>query len=285
MKHFRIGAAEAGGPALLVVAGPCVVESEAQCMQVAATVRALCARLELPYVFKASYRKANRSSHGSFAGLGMDEALAVLARVRREQDVPVLTDVHETTEVAAAAEVADVLQIPAFLSRQTALLQAAARSGRAVNVKKGQFLAPPDMARVIEKLRAAGGEHILLTERGTTFGYGDLVVDMRGLVVMRELGFPVLFDATHSLQRPGGVETGGDRRFAFPLMRAAVACGVDGLFFETHPDPARALSDAATQLPLEQAAAFLEDAARVHQAVRAPAVAADPKTRTHVRAG
>jgi 2-dehydro-3-deoxyphosphooctonate aldolase (KDO 8-P synthase) len=194
--------------------------------------------------------------------------LAVLARVRRELGVPVLTDVHETGEVAAAAEVADVLQIPAFLARQTALLQAAAATGRAVNVKKGQFMAPSDMANAVDKLAAAGAERILLTERGTTFGYGDLVVDMRGLVTMRETGWPVLFDATHSLQRPGGRETGGDRRFAFPLMRAAVACGVDGLFFEAHPDPERALSDAATQLPLSRAAAFLDEAVRVHEAVQ-----------------
>jgi 2-dehydro-3-deoxyphosphooctonate aldolase (KDO 8-P synthase) len=181
--------------------------------------------------------------------------------------VPVLTDVHGADEVSAAAEVADVLQIPAFLSRQSSLLEAAARSGRAVNVKKGQFLAPEDMRQVVEKLTGAGGDRILLTERGTTFGYHDLVVDMRGLVSMRALGWPVLYDATHSLQRPGGEVSGGDRRFAAPLMRAAVACGVDGVFFETHPDPARALSDAATQLPLAEADAFLDEARRVHEAV------------------
>jgi 2-dehydro-3-deoxyphosphooctonate aldolase (KDO 8-P synthase) len=250
-----------------VIAGPCVVESAEVCLEVAARLRALCAERDLPYVFKSSYQKANRSSALSFAGLGMDRALAVLDYVKRETGVPVLTDVHEVAEVAAAAEVADVLQIPAFLCRQTALLQAAARTGRAVNVKKGQFLAPGDMKNVVEKLRAAGGGRILLTERGTSFGYGDLVVDMRGLVVMRELGWPVVFDATHSLQHPGGAETGGDRRFAFPLMRAAVACGVDGLFFECHPDPARARSDAATQLPLEQAAAFLDEAVSVRAAL------------------
>jgi len=187
--------------------------------------------------------------------------------VRRELAVPVLTDVHEVEEVAAAAEVADVLQIPAFLCRQTALLEAAARTGRAVNVKKGQFLAPEDMAQAVEKLTRAGGERILLTERGTTFGYHDLVVDMRALVTMRALGWPVVYDATHSLQKPGGVETGGDRRFAFPLMRAAVACGVDALFFEAHPDPAHALSDAGTQLPLAEAERFLDEARRVRDAV------------------
>ena len=267
MKRFAIGAAQAGGPALLIVAGPCVVESADLCLRVATTLKAACAARDLPYVFKASYAKANRSSARSFAGLPMDEALAILERVRREVGVPVLTDVHDEAEVAPAAEVADALQIPAFLSRQTALLQAAARSGRAVNVKKGQFLAPEDMTQVVEKLTAAGGSRILLTERGTTFGYHDLVVDLRGIVTMQELGWPVLYDATHSLQRPGGEVSGGDRRFATPLMRAAVACGVDGLFFETHPEPARALSDAATQLPLAEVESFLDEASRVRDAV------------------
>jgi len=279
MKRFAVGAAELGGPRLFVIAGPCVVEDAAMCLEVASRLRALCAARELPYVFKASYRKANRSSGASFSGLPMDEALAVLARVKRELGVPVLTDVHDASEVGLAAEVADVLQIPAFLSRQTALLEAAARTGRAVNVKKGQFLAPDDMTQVVGKLTAAGAERILLTERGTTFGYHDLVVDFRGLVTMRTLGWPVVYDATHSLQRPGGTETGGDRRFAFPLMRAAIACGVDGLFFETHPDPARAKSDAATQLPLAQAEAFLDDAVRVRDAVAERAASPGPSVR------
>jgi 2-dehydro-3-deoxyphosphooctonate aldolase (KDO 8-P synthase) len=234
---------------------------------VATHLRAACAARDLPFVFKASYRKANRSSGRSFVGLPAEQAFAALDRVRREVGVPVLTDVHEVEEVAAAAGVADALQIPAFLCRQTALLEAAARTGRAVNVKKGQFLAPEDMAQAVEKLTRAGGERILLTERGTTFGHHDLVVDFRGLVTMRELGWPVIYDATHSLQRPGGTQSGGDRRFAVPLMRAAVACGIDGLFFEAHPDPARALSDAETQLPLDRAEAFLDEATRVHQAV------------------
>ena len=268
MRRFAIGNAEVGGPGLLIVAGPCVVESEAMCMLVARTLRDACTARGLPYVFKASYKKANRSSGTSFTGPPVDEALAVLARVKRELGVPVLTDVHEISEVAAAAEVADILQIPAFLCRQTALLEAAAATGRAVNVKKGQFLPPGDMQNVVDKLAAAGGQRILLTERGASFGYGDLVVDMRALVIMRDMGWPVLYDATHSLQRPGGAQTGGDRHFAFPLLRAAVACGVDGVFFEAHPDPANALSDAATQLPLERAAAFLEEALRVHEVVR-----------------
>ena len=267
MKTFRIGDAEVGGSRLFVIAGPCVVEGLEMCLQVARALKGACQQRGLPFIFKASYRKANRSSARSFAGLADDEALAILARVKREVEVPILTDVHEEREVDPAAAVADCLQIPAFLSRQTGLLVAAANTGRAVNVKKGQFLAPDDMSQVVEKLATAGGSRILLTERGTSFGHHDLVVDFRGLVTMRELGWPVVFDATHSLQRPGGEQTGGDRRFAVPLMRAAVACGVDGLFFETHPEPARARSDAATQLPLAEAAAFLDEAVRARQAV------------------
>ena len=270
MKHFAIGStAEAGGARLLVIAGPCVVESAEMCLEVAEHMKGACAARGLPYVFKASYRKANRSSARSFEGLGMEAALGILAQVKARAGVPILTDVHDNDEISLAAEVADVIQIPAFLSRQTGLIRAAARSGRAVNVKKGQFLAPDDMVQVVEKLTSAGCERILLTERGTTFGYHDLVVDMRGLVTMRELGWPVVYDATHSLQRPGGEESGGERKFALPLMRAAVACGVDGLFFETHPDPARAKSDAATQLPLEEAEAFLDEALRVREALGA----------------
>ncbi len=268
MKRFAIGGAEAGTPRLLIVAGPCVVEGAELCLRVATQLKAWCAARELPYVFKASYAKANRSSARSFQGLPREQALEILGRVRRELQVPVLTDVHAEDEVADAARVADALQIPAFLSRQTSLIQAAARSGRAVNLKKGQFLAPDDMQQAVDKLTAAGGEKILLTERGTSFGYHDLVVDMRGLVTMRELGWPVLYDATHSLQRPGGEVSGGQRRFAVPLMRAAVACGIDGLFFETHPDPARAQSDAATQLPLAEAEAFLDEALAVHERAR-----------------
>ena len=268
MKSFAIGDARVGGRELLIVAGPCVVESAEMCLAVATKLKEITAARGLPFVFKASFRKANRSSGDSFSGLPDHKGLDALARVKLEVGVPILTDVHEETEVDTVAEVVDAIQIPAFLSRQTSLLQAAARTGRAVNVKKGQFLAPADMKNAIDKVLAAGGERVMVTERGTTFGYGDLVVDMRGLVTMRELGWPVIYDATHSLQKPGGLETRGERKFAFPLMRAAIACGIDGLFFETHPDPDRALSDAATQLPLARAAAFIDEALRVREAVQ-----------------
>ena len=268
MNRFAIGSARVGGPELLIVAGPCVVESAEMCLAVATKLKEITAARGLPFVFKASFRKANRSSGDSFSGLPDHKGLDALARVKLEVGVPILTDVHEETEVDTVAEVVDAIQIPAFLSRQTSLLQAAARTGRAVNVKKGQFLAPADMKNAIDKVLAAGGERVMVTERGTTFGYGDLVVDMRGLVTMREFGWPVIYDATHSLQKPGGLETRGERKFAFPLMRAAIACGIDGLFFETHPDPDRALSDAATQLPLARAAAFIEEAVRVREAVQ-----------------
>ena len=267
MKRFAIGQADVSPDRLLVIAGPCVVESVEQCLTVAAHLKRACDARGFAYVFKASYRKANRSSGRSFAGLAMNEALGALARVRREIDVPVLTDVHDESEIAPAAAVADALQIPAFLSRQTGLIQAAGKSGKAVNVKKGQFLAPDDMRQVVEKLEAVGCERILLTERGTSFGYHDLVVDFRGLVAMRSFGWPVVYDASHSLQKPGGETSGGDRTYAFPLMRAAIACGADALFFEAHPNPERALSDAATQLPLADVEAFLDDARRMRDAV------------------
>jgi len=243
---------------LFVVAGPCVIEGEAMLLDVARSLRETAARLGLRLVFKASYAKANRSAVDSFSGIGDRAGLAALRRVREETGLPVLTDVHETSEAAAAAEACDVLQIPAFLSRQTRLLQAAAGTGRPVNVKKGQFLAPGDMARAVEKIRAARpGAEIWLTERGTTFGYHDLVVDMRSFPLLRAIpGVAVVYDVTHSLQHPG---VGGDRRFARPLARAALAAGADGLFLETHPDPPRALSDPTTQLPLAEVGDFLAE--------------------------
>jgi 2-dehydro-3-deoxyphosphooctonate aldolase (KDO 8-P synthase) len=266
-RTVGIGGAHFGGADLGVIAGPCAIESEELVLLVAEKLASLCQARQLPFVFKSSYKKANRSSYGSYTGPGLDQGLGALGRVRRQIGVPVLTDVHEVSEAAAAAEVVDCLQVPAFLSRQTDLLVACARTGKPVNVKKGQFLAPDDMAQVAEKLERAGAAGILLTERGTTFGHHDLVVDFRGLVVMRETGWPVVYDATHSLQHPGGAVTGGDRRFAEPLALAAVAAGVDALFFETHPDPDRALSDAATQIPLDHVERLLDQAVRVREAV------------------
>jgi 2-dehydro-3-deoxyphosphooctonate aldolase (KDO 8-P synthase) len=266
-RPVSVGEAVFGGGALALIAGPCVIESEDLVLRLAGELRDLCAERGLPFVFKSSYLKANRSSIASYAGPGLERGLAALERVRREIGVPVLTDVHAVAEVAAAARVADCLQVPAFLSRQTELLTACARTGRAVNVKKGQFLAPGDMRQVAEKLEAGGARGVLLTERGATFGYHDLVVDFRGFVEMARIGWPVVYDVTHSLQRPGGEVTGGDRSFAVPLARAAVACGVDALFVETHPDPDHALSDAATQLPLAWMRELLDQVVRVREAV------------------
>jgi 2-dehydro-3-deoxyphosphooctonate aldolase (KDO 8-P synthase) len=259
------------GCALGVLAGPCVVESERLVLEVAERLVALTDALSLPLVFKSSYKKANRSSIRSYTGPGDAEGLAALRRVKETFGVPIVTDVHEVSEVGPAAEVADLLQVPAFLSRQTDLLLACARSGRPVTVKKGQFLAPDDMKQVVDKLEAGGAPGILLTERGVSFGYHNLIVDMRSLVLMAEFGWPVVYDVTHSLQLPGGETTGGDRRFALPLARAAVAVGVDAVFFETHPDPARALSDAATQLPLAEVPALLDALVAVRAALAPPA--------------
>lgn len=246
----------AGAPPFLI-AGPCVIESEALCLAIAERLRAMGEDLGLPVIFKASFDKANRTSGNAFRGHGLEEGLRVLEKVRCETGLPVLTDVHLPDQVAAVAEVVDMLQTPAFLARQTDLITAAAASGRPVNIKKAQFMAPADMAAVLGKARAAAGDNegnILLCERGSSFGYNNLVVDMRGLVIMREMGCPVVFDATHSVQLPGG---GGDRslgqrQFVAPLARAAVAVGVDGLFMETHPDPSQALSDGPNMVPLDE---------------------------------
>ncbi len=252
-----------------LIAGPCVIESESHALKMAAAIAAITAKLDIPYIFKASYDKANRSSINSFRGLGMDEGLRVLAKIKREIGVPVLTDIHESSHVAAVAEVVDVLQIPAFLCRQTDLLVAAAQSGRIVNVKKGQFLAPWEMRNVVNKMEAAGGRELLLTERGSSFGYNNLVVDMRSLPIMRGFGYPVVYDATHSLQLPGGLgeATAGMAEYIPNLARAAVACGVDGLFMEVHDNPAAALSDATTQFPLEQLEGLLETLMKLHRLI------------------
>ena len=255
---------------LFLFAGPCVIESETHALKMAEAIAAIARKLNIPYVFKASYDKANRSSGAAFRGLGMDEGLRILAKIKREVGVAVLTDIHESTQVAAAAEVADVLQIPAFLCRQTDLLEAAARSGRIVNVKKGQFLSPWDAQNIVAKLKQSGCTQIMLTERGSSFGYNNLIVDMRGLPVMRGFGVPVVYDATHSLQLPGGMgaATGGLREYIPHLARAAVACGIDGLFMEVHDDPANALSDATTQFPLDKLEGLLETLLKIHELVR-----------------
>lgn len=260
-----------GGAPLAVIAGPCVIESRELCLQIATETRDICARLGLGYVFKASFDKANRSALGSFRGPGLDEGLKILAEVRQSVGVPVLTDVHETAQVAPVAEVVDILQIPAFLCRQTDLLVAAARTGRCVNVKKGQFLAPWDMKNVANKVTAGGNKRFMLTERGTSFGYNTLVVDMRGLAIQRALGYPLIFDATHSVQEPGGLgnASGGKREFVPTLMRAAVAAGVDGLFLEVHPDPEHGLSDGPNMWPLAKLEALLSEAKALDAVARA----------------
>jgi len=256
---------------LFVIAGPCVVESEALQVDVAGRLKETCAALRIPFVFKSSYDKANRSSHASFRGPGMDEGLRILAEVRRQVGVPVLTDVHSVDEIPAVAAVVDVLQTPAFLCRQTDFIQAVACAGRPVNIKKGQFLAPDDMLQVVAKAKAASGaDNVMVCERGASFGYHNLVSDMRSLAIMRATGCPVVFDATHSVQLPGGQGTssGGQREFVPVLARAAVAAGVAGVFMETHPDPARALSDGPNAWPLPRMRALLETLVELDAAVK-----------------
>jgi 2-dehydro-3-deoxyphosphooctonate aldolase (KDO 8-P synthase) len=251
-----------------IIAGPCVVESEDLAMDMAHTLAAMAERLGLALVFKSSFDKANRSSIASFRGPGLEEGLRVLALVKAETGLPVLTDVHEPHQCAPAAEVCDVLQIPAFLCRQTDLVVAAAATGRAVNIKKGQFMAPDDMRRVVDKARSTGNSRVTVTERGVSFGYHNLVVDMRSFAMLHDDGIPVIYDVTHSLQLPGGgEESGGLRRYAEPLARAAVAAGADGLFLEIHPDPAHAKSDSAVQLDPERAEALLRSALAVRRAL------------------
>lgn len=242
----------------IIIAGPCLVESSDLIMRVAEHLANICRDLPVELVLKGSYRKANRTSAGSFSGIGDEQALLALHEAGRAHGLRTLTDVHADAEAALAAPFVDVIQIPAFLSRQTSLLQAAAATGRTVNIKKAQFMAPDDMAKAAEKVAVAGNSNIWLTERGTSFGYHDLVVDFRSLVIMRQTGYPVIYDATHSVQQPSiGAQSGGRREFIPALARAAAAVGIDGLFVETHPDPANAKSDAATQLPLADMADFL----------------------------
>lgn len=235
----------------VLIAGPCVVENEKITFSAAEQIKKITSKLGIPFIFKSSYKKANRTSINSFKGIGDSEAIKILSKVKEELELPLLTDVHSVAEISNVAEFADVLQIPAFLCRQTELLVAAGESGKAVNVKKGQFLAPEDMKHAIDKIESTGNKKILLTERGSTFGYNNLIVDMRSLVIMKEFGYPVVMDATHSVQLPGsGGKTGGQPRFIKPLAKAAAAIGIDALFLEVHPDPANALSDAESQLPL-----------------------------------
>lgn len=255
---------------LFLLAGPCVIESEALCFKVAASLQRTCAKLGLTYVFKASFDKANRTSGKAFRGPGIAAGLATLARVKAKFGLPVVTDIHTAEQAHAAAEVADILQIPAFLCRQTDLIEAAVATGKIVNIKKGQFLAPGDMANVVNKARAAGGEHLLLTERGASFGYHNLVADMRSIPILKRTGCPVIFDATHSVQLPGGGgdKSAGQREFAPLLARCALAAGADGLFIETHPEPDRALSDGPNMIPLGEMAGVLKGLLKVYEAVR-----------------
>jgi 2-dehydro-3-deoxyphosphooctonate aldolase (KDO 8-P synthase) len=261
VKEILIGNVKIGGNRpLALIAGPCVIESEVLTLRCAERLMTLCNGLATPLVFKASYDKGNRTSGTSFRGPGLREGLRILARVKESLGLPILTDVHSVEEVASVAEVADVLQIPAFLCRQTDLIEAAARSGRVVNIKKGQFLAPWDMENVVEKARSAGSSRIILTERGASFGYNNLVSDMRSLPIMRRIGYPVVFDATHSVQLPGGLggSSGGQREFVEYLSRAAVATGVDGIFLEVHEDPEKALCDGPNSIRLDDLPALLK---------------------------
>ena len=255
---------------LFLIAGPCVIENEKLCLQTAASLEKTCAALGIFYVFKASFDKANRTSAKSFRGPGLDEGLRVLGKVRAELGVPVLTDIHNEAHAAIAGEVVDILQIPAFLCRQTDLIEAAAITGQIINLKKGQFLSPLEMYQVAEKAKRAGAEKILITERGTTFGYHNLVADMRSIPILKRSGFPVIFDATHSVQLPGGGgdKSSGQREFAPVLARCALAAGANGLFIETHPRPERALSDGPNMIPLAEMPALLRELLKVFNAVR-----------------
>ena len=265
-RPVEVGPLRIGDGSLALIAGPCAIESEALCLSVAEQLASISAELGIQYIFKSSFDKANRTSINSFRGHGLDEGLAVLQKVKERVGVPVLTDVHETEQVQSVAEVVDILQIPAFLCRQTDLLVECGRVGHAVNIKKGQFLSPEDMGYAVEKVTSSGTKNVLLSERGALFGYRDLVVDMRSLVIMRSLGYPVVFDATHSVQQMGaaGGSSGGRTEFIPAQVRAAAAVGIDALFIETHPDPDHALSDGSNMVPLDKIRTLLEMALAVH---------------------
>ncbi len=268
-RNFKVGGIEFGGGGLTIIAGPCVIESRDHAMKMAGAISGVAERVGLGLVYKSSFDKANRSSIESFRGGGMEFGLEILQAVKDGFGIPVVTDIHEPAQAAEAAEVADILQIPAFLCRQTDLLVAAARTNCAVNVKKGQFLSPWDAGNIVEKIRSAGNEKILLTERGASFGYNNLVVDFRSFPVMRGFGVPVVFDATHSLQLPGGLgkSTGGQSEYIENFARAAVACGIDAVFMEVHDDPANAPSDGPNQLPLERLEPLLRKLKQIHELV------------------
>jgi 2-dehydro-3-deoxyphosphooctonate aldolase (KDO 8-P synthase) len=270
MREIAVGKTKFGRK-FFVIAGPCVVETEAITMKTAATMQKMCADLRIPFIFKASYDKANRTSARTFRGRGMKFGLQVLSKVKEKLGVLVLTDVHNLHEIAPVAEVVDVLQIPAFLCRQTDLVQAAGRTGKCVNVKKGQFVAPWNMRGIVEKIEMVGNRNILITERGASFGYNNLVADMRSIPIMQEIGYPVVFDATHSVQLPGGggTFTSGDWKMAPVLARAAVAAGANGIFLETHPNPAKALSDGPNMIPLKQMRGLLKLLKELHDTVAA----------------
>ena len=249
LKNFSIG----DNNPFVLIAGPCVVENEKMILQTAESISKITNELKIPYIFKSSYKKANRTSHKSFSGIGDAEAIKILSKVHNDLGIPVLTDIHFPDEIDEVGNAADVLQIPAFLCRQTELLISAGKSGKIINIKKGQFLAPEDMKFAADKVASTGNEKILLTERGTTLGYHNLVVDMRSLIIMKEFGYPVVMDATHSVQLPSqNVQSGGEPKYIKPLARAAAAVGIDALFLEVHPDPKNALSDAASQLSLNE---------------------------------
>jgi len=271
MHIINVGPYKVGpGQPMLLLAGPCVLEGYEHSLAIGQEVKRICEKLGMPYVFKASFDKANRSSYDSFRGPGLEEGLKQLAAIKKELGVPIVSDIHETNQVEKAAEVLDVLQIPAFLCRQTDLVYAAGKTGKCVNVKKGQFLAPWDMKNVISKLEAAGNRNILLTERGSSFGYNTLVTDMRGLAIMRELGYPVVMDATHSVQIPGGKGTssGGQSQYVPHMARAAAAVGIDALFLEVHDDPSKALSDGPNMVRLDHLEALLADVLAIDKIVR-----------------
>jgi 2-dehydro-3-deoxyphosphooctonate aldolase (KDO 8-P synthase) len=271
VKPIQIGGVSIGAGPLLLIAGPCAIESEGHALDIAHAVSDIARRAGVPYVFKASYDKANRTSIGSFRGPGLHEGLRTLCRVRDDVGVPVLTDIHDPSQAEPAAQAADVLQIPAFLSRQTDLLVAAAKTGRAVNIKKGQFLAPADIRHAIAKVTGAGNDRVMVTERGVSFGYHNLVVDMRAFPIMRRFGYPVIYDVTHSLQLPGAGDgvTAGQAEFIEPMAAAGVAAGVDGVFLEVHERPERAKSDAENALRLDRLEPLLERLIRIHAIARA----------------